>query len=241
MCEPALLACPLFDRIDLSDVETILSCLSASRKSYEKRSFIFLPEAPAASVGILLSGSAHIVRDDFWGNRRILARVGPGGLFGESCSCAEVDRLPFAVIAAEKSTALFVNYKRIITLCSSVCVFHTRLIQNMLRIVAEENIDLMHKIEHITRPTIKEKLSSYLSSEARKAGDRGFIIPFNRQELADYLGVDRSAMSHELCKMRDQGLLRFKKNHFELTAQGDIEGGFFKRGSRRERERGGKR
>jgi CRP-like cAMP-binding protein len=220
MYEPALLACPLFERISISDVEAILSCLSASRKSYEKRNFIFLPETPVVSVGILLSGSAYVVQDDFWGNRRILARIEPGGLFGESCSCAEVDRMPFAVIAAEKSTALFVNYKRITTLCSSVCAFHARLIQNMLHILAEENMGLMQKIEHITRPTIREKLSSYLSSEARKAGAQGFVIPFNRQDLADYLGVDRSAMSHELCKMRDEGLLRFKKNHFELTAGG---------------------
>ncbi|MDR2494303.1 MAG: Crp/Fnr family transcriptional regulator, partial [Spirochaetaceae bacterium] len=181
MYEPALRACPLFDRIESADVEAILSCLSASRKSYEKRAIIFAPESPASSVGILLSGSVHIVQDDFWGNRRILSRIEPGGLFGEYSSWKDAARLPFGVITVEKSTALFVDYRRIVTLCSSACVFHGRLIRNMLGILAEENIALMQKIEHITRPTIREKLRSYLSSQARKAGARRFAIPFNRQ------------------------------------------------------------
>ena len=213
---PVLRRCPLFAEIDGSDVGTILDCLSAYQKEYEKNRFIFMAEEPIRSVGILLSGSVHTVQDNFWGNRRILSRIEPGGLFGESCSCGEVHRLPFGVIAMEKSAVLFVDYKRIITLCSSVCLFHTRLILNMIRILAGENIMLIQKIEHITRPTIREKLRSYLSAQAQQAGSRRFVIPFNRQELADYLGVDRSAMSHELCKMRDEGILQFMKNHFKL-------------------------
>lgn len=197
-------------------METILTCLSAYQKEYEKSSFIFTAEEAVSAVGILLSGSALMVQDDFWGNRRILARIEPGGLFGESCACGETNRLPFGVTAAEKARVLFVDYKRIVTLCSSVCVFHTRLIRNMIRILAAENIMLIQKIEHISRPTIREKLRAYLSDQARQTGSRRFTIPFNRQELADYLGVDRSALSHELCKMRDEKIVQFRKNRFEL-------------------------
>jgi CRP-like cAMP-binding protein len=214
---PAILhTCPLFLGIDGAELHTLLDCLSASKKRYKKGGFIFRAEENVTSVGVVLSGSVHVIQEDFWGNRTILARIGPGGLFGEAFSCAEVDKLPVSVMAAESAEILFIDYKRIVTTCSSSCSFHTGLIKNMMHILARKNVLLTQKIEFVTQRTTKDKLLAYLSAQARQAASDTFEIPFSRQELADYLSVDRSAMSNELCKMRDEGILRFHKNHFEL-------------------------
>ncbi|MDR3114850.1 MAG: Crp/Fnr family transcriptional regulator [Treponema sp.] len=209
----------LFSSIDEADVRAILDCLGAYQQHYAKNTFVFIADTPLTSaipVGVLLSGRVHLIQDDFWGNRSIIAQVEPGGLLGEAFACGELRRLPVSALAVEASDMLLVDYKRILTLCSSVCVFHSRLISNMIHILAEHNIRLLQKIEHITRRTTREKLRSYLSSQALRAGNSRFDIPFNRQELADYLGVDRSALSSELGKMRDEGLLQFDRNHFVL-------------------------
>ncbi|GHV49629.1 Crp/Fnr family transcriptional regulator [Synergistales bacterium] len=168
------------------------------------------------AIGIVLSGGVHVLQEDFWGSRAILSHVAPGELFAEAFSCAGVGSLPVSVITTEPSEILFLDYKRVATTCSSSCAFHTGLIKNMMQILAGGNVMLTQKIEHLTRHTTREKLLSYLSEQARQAGQSAFEVPFNRQELADYLSVDRSAMSSELCKMRDDGILRFCKNHFEL-------------------------
>ncbi|MDR2397876.1 MAG: Crp/Fnr family transcriptional regulator, partial [Spirochaetaceae bacterium] len=201
------------------EIEKILHCLGARKKHYAKNAFIFIADTPlteALPLGILLSGKVYLIQDDFWGNRSLIAQVEAGGLVGEAFACGDLDCLPMSALAAETSVLLLVDYNRILRLCSPACAFHTRLIRNMIRILAKHNIGLIKKMEHITRRSTRAKLRSYLSSQAKYTGARDFVIPFNRQELADYLGVDRSAMSHELCKMRDEGLLQFRRNHFSL-------------------------
>ncbi len=214
----ALKSCPLFADISAEQLESLLNCLDASEKSFGKNKFIFLAGEPAVSVGIVLSGSVTILHEDFWGNRSILMRLGPGDLFAEAFSCAGSEPLPVSAIADEKTTIMLIDCRRIISTCSSSCVFHASLIKNLLVILAQKNIQLTRKIEHLTKHSTREKLLSYLSSQAQAAGKSKFDIPFNRQELADYLSVDRSAMSAELGKMRDEGLLRFERNHFELIS-----------------------
>ena len=222
--------CRLFAGIRESDLKNLLDCLSARQKYFAKNSFVFLAGEKIDSVGIVLSGAVHVMRDDFWGKRKIVARVGPGALFGEAFSCAAVEKLPVSVMAAEESEILFVNSKRIISPCTSgeprpystlaagisTCVFHATLIKNLTLLLAERNVALIQKLEHITQPTTREKLLSYLSEEAQLAGKNAFTIPFNREELADYLSVERSAMSAELSKMKDDGLILYQKNRFEL-------------------------
>lgn len=216
-----LKACPLFAGIDKNDLGSLLICLAAVPKSFDKNQFIYMTGDSAGSVGLVLSGSVTVMHEDFWGNRSILTRLGPGDLFAEAFSCSDNDKLPVSVSAAERSEVLMVDCKKIISTCSSVCVFHTQLIKNLLGVLAKKNTLLTQKIEHLSRSTTREKLLSYLSSQAQLYGKSSFEIPFNRQELADYLSVDRSAMSTELGKMRDEGLLSFNRNHFELYS--DIE------------------
>ncbi len=209
---------PLFTGISEAEARVLINCLSAQTQRFEKNGFILRAGDKVRSIGLILSGSVHIVKEDFWGNRTIIAKFEAGGIFGEALSYAQVETLPLSVIAAEQSEIMFLDYKRIISPCEKVCPFHNRLVENMLAILAKKNIILTQKIDHITRRTTREKLLSFLSEYAIRAGSNSFTIPFNRQELADYLSVDRSAMSRELSQMRDEGILRFDRNRFELIS-----------------------
>ena len=206
----------LFRDIEEKQLESLLGCLTAVRRTYAKDEFVFMADDKAEAVGVVLSGGVYVIQEDFWGNRAILAHIGPGGLFGEAFSCAEVDKLPVSVVAAENSEIMLIDYRKIVTSCASSCVFHARLIKNMLRILAEKNIMLTRKMEHLSKRTTREKLLSFLSNQAATAKNSTVTIPFNRQELADYLCVDRSALSRELSSMQDEGLIKYDKNRFEL-------------------------
>ncbi|HOJ48528.1 MAG TPA: Crp/Fnr family transcriptional regulator [Bacillota bacterium] len=206
----------LFAGIEEENIDRLLGCLSARAAEFKKDVYIMSMGEKPSDVGIVLSGSVNIISEDYWGNRTIIAKATAGELFAEAFSCADVKKLPVSVVSAEKTSVLLIDYKKIITTCTSACVFHTSLIRNMLQILANKSIYLMKKIEHTARRTTREKLLSYLSDQAIAAESSSFDIPFNRQELADYLCVDRSAMSNELSKLRDEGILEFKKNHFVL-------------------------
>lgn len=213
---PSIKKCPLFAGIEEKQLRTLLDCLAASQKHYPKNSFVFRAGEAVTAIGIVLSGSVHIIQEDFWGNRVILANIENGGLFGEAFSSAEIEQLPVSVLAVQSADILLVDYRRIITNCSSACVFHAQLIKNMLRILAGKNIMLTQKMELLSRRRTRDKLLAYLSAQALRAGNNTFVIPFNRQELAEYLAVDRSAMSSELAKMQQEGVLIFHRNQFTL-------------------------
>jgi CRP-like cAMP-binding protein len=213
---PVLSHCPLFQTIEEQDILSLLNCLTAKKKDYEKGSLIFRYGDTISTVGIVLTGAIHIEQDDYWGNRTIINRVGPGEMFGESFSFAEDRVLPVNISTPEPTTILLIDYRKIIKTCSAACTFHTRLIQNILTHLADQNIALVSKMEFVTQRTTREKLLAYLSTCARNEKRSSFEIPFNRQELADFLSVERSAMSAELGRMRDEGLIVFNKNQFRL-------------------------
>jgi CRP-like cAMP-binding protein len=216
----SLSQCPLFAGIAEADWESLLTCLSARRRVYAKGAFILRAKQRTGAVGIVLGGRAHLLKEDFWGNRTLLAEVRAGGLFAEAYAFTG-EALAVSVFAAEKTEALLLDCRRIIATCGSACAFHTALIGNMLRISVRKNMDLVDKIECLTKRTTRGKLLAFLSEQAKRAESNAFAIPFNRQELADYLAVDRSAMSTELSKMREAGILRCQKNRFELLTMPD--------------------
>lgn len=158
---------PLFAEIAVADLHTMLTCLAATKKSFAKNNFIFSANEKISSVGIILSGSAQIIKEDFWGNRSIIEKLGTGDLFAEAFSCAQIEQLPVSVLSTTKTEVLLIDYKRIISSCSSSCPFHTKLIQNMLKIIATKTILLTQKIEHITQRTTRDKLLSYLSAQSK--------------------------------------------------------------------------
>lgn len=207
---------PLWKGIAPQDLGQMLQCLTATERQYQKGEFLFYAGDKITAVGLVLSGCLHLVQEDFWGNRAILAEVTEGQLFGETYACIPSETLHISVYAAQDTKVLYLDVQRILQTCTSACHFHTQLIRNLLEISARKNLMLTQKISHMNQRTTREKLLSYLSEQAQKAGSACFTIPFSRQQLADYLCVERSAMSNTLCKLRDEGVLSFVRNRFEL-------------------------
>lgn len=207
----------LFDGINDNEIEDVLICLSATKRNYRKGEYIFRVGEHISSVALLLEGSVHIQREDYWGNLSILNKFFKGEVFGEAYAISENRAILNNVVAVENSVILFLDFNRIFIACSSGHKFYSVLIKNFFSLLAEKNRILAQKLGHMSQRTTREKLLSYLSEQSIKSGSPSFDIPFNRQQLADFLSVDRSAMSKELCKMRDDGLLSFNRNHFILT------------------------
>ena len=156
------------------------------------------------------------MQEDIWGNRNILSKAGPGQTFAAAFACAPGSVLNVSVVAETPVTALFLDVKRILTVCPSACAHHSRIIRNLLGELAEKNLRFGEKLTHMGQRTTRSKLMSYLSAEAQRRGAVEFDIPFSRQQLADFLGVERSGLSLELGKMKQDGLLDFHKSHFVL-------------------------
>jgi len=215
-CDDILTACPLFAGVDRADLGAMMGCLGAAEIAVKKNRPIFEEGGPARSVGILLSGRAQIVRTDYYGNRSIMASVAPGELFGEAFACADVEALPVSVIAAEDSRALLIDVERIMTACDRACSFHSQMIYNLLKIVANKNLVLHQRAEITSRRTTRDKLMTYLLLQAKRTRSDVFDIPFDRQGLADFLEVDRSGLSAEIGRLKKAGVLDCHKNRFRL-------------------------
>lgn len=211
-----LAACTLFEGVSREDMAAMLQCMQARVVDVPKGGAVFRADGPAEYVGILLSGGVVVLRDDFDGNRTIQAAMRPGDLFGETFACAGVSRLPVSVEADRPSRVLLIRLKQIIETCPSACGFHNRVVLNLLKVLAAKNLMLNGKLEITSRRTTRDKLLAYLSAQARAAGSDSFVIPFDRQGLADYLGVDRSALSAEIGKLRREGVLESYRSAFRL-------------------------
>lgn len=213
---PVLKRTKLFSGIGDDDIKAMLSCLGARLLTYKKGEYVLRQGEHLSDILVLAEGSLHIQRDDYWGNRSILGHIGVGEIFGEAYVAPESGTLLNDVIAVEDSSVYFFDVNRVISTCTSACRFHTIVVQNLFYAISDKNRGLVQKLDHMSRRTTREKLLAYLSEEAQRQNSASITIPFNRQQLADYLSVDRSAMSNELSRMRDEGLLEFEKNRFRL-------------------------
>jgi CRP-like cAMP-binding protein len=207
----------LFDGIKADDLSDMLACLGVKNQQYDKKSIVILAEDNVDHVGVVLQGAVLIVKEDFAGNRSIVDYVGQYEVFGEAFACAGIQKSPVTVVAAENSEIMWIQFRRIINTCSMSCMFHAKLIENMMKLLAVKNMQMNQKLEITSKRSIREKLTAYLLGQAQESQSHDFTIPLNRSELADYLYVDRSALSRELCKMRNEGLIEFNKNHFCLS------------------------
>lgn len=207
---------PLFEGISENEILGMLKCLNAHQRNFFEGSIIFQEGQRIGTVGVVLEGAVQVVREDVHGSRLIMAEWGPADLFAEAFAPAEIEEIPVSVFASAKSRILFLDFKRIITQCSSHCEFHTLLIRNMMKVLAIKNIMLSGRIELLGKRTIREKLLAYFWSQSRKTKKTRIVLPFNRNELADFLCVDRSAMSRVLGRMQEEGVISFKKNVFQL-------------------------
>lgn len=220
---PLLARTALFQGLTEEELRQTLDCLGAVKRSYPRQSFLLRAGDQTQSVGLLLSGSALLIQEDLWGRRNILAKVGPGDTFAEAFAAAG-GPLNLSVVAHEDSEVLLLDLNRVLTLCPSACPSHTKLVHNLVAVLAQKLLVLNDKITHMSRQTTQEKLLSYLSAQAQRQGSLTFDIPYDRQQLADYLCVDRAAMSSELSKLQKKGLLQYHRNHFTLVAHPFEEG-----------------
>ena len=216
---PVLRTCPLFFDIRSEDLLRMLSCLGADVHSYEKKETIIAEGSPATRLGIVLSGSAQNIQFDYEGNRSLLDSVSEGEIFAETFACAALPALPVAVVAGTSCVVMFLDCRHILHTCQNGCGFHQQLIYNLMKDLAHKTVQFHQKIEILARRTTREKLLTYLNFCAKEAGSRTFTIPFDRQELADYLEVDRSGLSVEISRLRAEGILENSRSRFTLLAQ----------------------
>lgn len=206
----------LFSGNSEEEIKAMLKCLGAMEKFYGKGDVIYHEGDCITNMGMVLSGSVWMENDDLWGNTSILSHMEAGQLFGETYACLPGEPLMVRVVAAEPTHVLFLDAVRLMRVCRNTCGHHARLIRNLLMSSAEKNLNLSRRIFHTSPKTIRGRLLAYLSFQASRQNSREFTIPFNRQQLADYLSVDRSALSNELSKMQKEGLIEVERNHFRL-------------------------
>ena len=207
----------LFHGIREQEIGAMLGCLGSRERRYDKGDIIFRAGEAVTEIGLVLGGSINIVVNFWWGNSNIFGHIGKGDIFAENYAAIPGKELLCDVVAAEDAEVLFLALGKLLTTCENGCPFHRRLIRNLLRVSAQKSLNLSTRMMHIAPKSIRERLLSYLSEQAMEHGAAHFSIPFSRQQLADYLGVDRSALSNELSKMQKDGLIEYKKNEFTLN------------------------
>lgn len=210
-----LTECALFHGLREAQIREMLPCLSTRQSRFRRGQFLLRAGDRVAFAGILLSGEAEVLQEDFWGNRNLLAAVGPGDLFAEAFACAHAVS-PVSVLCKTDGSVLYLNVRAVFSPCEKACAQHKALSQNLIRVLAEKNMQLNEKAGFLSQRTTREKLLAYLSAQARRAGSASFRIPFDRQQLADFLSVNRSAMSAELSRMQREGLLCADRSSFTL-------------------------
>ena len=205
----------LFEGIEDEEMETMLKCLGAFTRRYAKDEFLFRRGDRTDCLGVVLSGNIREIREDWWGNRTILADARKEQVICMDYACTS-DPLDISIVATEPTEVMFLDVGRAANVCNSSCAFHNRLVKNLMRRLAGMSLGMNHRLDQLSKRSTREKICAFLSDQARAAGSSEFVIGMNRQEMADYLGVDRSAMSTELGKMQRDGILEFQKNHFVL-------------------------
>lgn len=209
-------SCSLFDGIETENLLRMLNCLGARVEFFDKKYTVIAEGYPAKYIGIVLSGGVQMVKTDFYGNRSIVAVSVAGEMFCEAFACAEVESIPLSIIATEPSEIMLIDVSHILHTCQNNCGFHQLLIFNLMKSLAVKNLMFHQKIEVTSKRSTREKLMAYLTGMEKKTGERKFEIPFDRQELADYLEVERSGLSAEISKLKKEGIINADKKYFEL-------------------------
>lgn len=213
--------CPLFYGINEEELLRLLSCLGAVVEQFDKKYTVLREGDSARYIGIVLSGSVQIIQIDYFGNRNIITEIGTSELFGEAFACAEIEKMPVQIIANEPSEIMLIDSAHIIHTCSNACGFHQKLIFNLMKDLSQKTLLFHSKLDIVSKRTTRDKLLAYLFNEAKRKESNSFNIPFDRQELADFLGVDRSGLSVEIGRLKKEGIIDSHKNHFTLIKKTD--------------------
>lgn len=205
---------PLFSNVSQEDFSAMMNCLGGYTKKYNKKEAIHIFGDKIDTIGIIITGSVGIFQQDIFGNETILAKAYSGETFGEVFACADVLDIPVSVVSQDNSEILFLNYRKILTTCNKACVFHSAITENLVKIIATKCIFLNRKLEILSKRTMREKILAYLFFEGM--GAKKIKSRFNREEMASFICVDRSALSYELSKMQRDGIIAYRKNEFEI-------------------------
>lgn len=205
----------LFRGCSEEDILNMSEHLDFRTDRYRKGDVIFSTGSVVTDIGLVLSGSVRIEHTDLWGNKSILGLTPAGGVFAESYACIPNEPMMVDAVANEDCDILFISVPRLFIPCSA-CGSQNRLIQNLVMISAGKNLQLSRRSLHTSPKTIRGRLFSYFSQQVSAQGSNKIVIPFDRQQLADYLNLDRSALSKELGKMRNDGLIEYNKNTFVI-------------------------
>lgn len=209
--------CPFFSGMNDEEILAILHCVEAKTYKKKAKEYVFRAGDHISAMGLVLSGSVLIVQEDLWGHRNVMAKIESGDFFAEAFAAISETVLNISVIADEECEILMLNVNRILSVCPTACEHHTRLIRNLVCLLADKVLLINDKVTHMSKRTTREKLLSYLSSESIRQGKLSFDIPYDRQQLADFLCVERAAMSVEISKLRREGLLETDRKHFVLN------------------------
>ena len=212
----ALVGTRLFEHISGEELSAMLECLGARERTCRKGEFIVLEGDVLDCIGAVVEGSVQMRKEDVWGGSSILAVVGPGEVFGESIVCGGLDRSVVSFLAGADTRMLLLSFRRVLCTCSRSCRFHHRLVENMVGLIAAKNVQLMEKLEITSKKSIRERVLTWCSQQAQRSGSPRFTSELGRVELADYLCVDRSALTRELSRMKEEGLLDYERNSFRL-------------------------
>lgn len=210
---------PLFTSLKEDELTQILECLCARRRLYSAKEFIIRETDVTGEIGVVLSGSVHIITEDAFGNRSITAKLSRGEPFGQVYASGNVQASPVSVQADTDCEVLFLKFHKIVSPCSRACRFHSKVIENMMGVLADRNIMMNRKLNILSQRTIRDKLLAFLWWQAEISGSRSFEIPYNRDELADFLCVNRSALSREISHMCDEGIIETERSHFRLQEE----------------------
>ena len=209
---------PVFYGMNDDELKGLLECFNARIRKYEKEEMIIRQGDIISNIYLILDGEVNIEKDSYWGRRIIISRLGQNDNLALSFVGSKNIESSIDAITVEDTLVLILSYEKCTSMCQNACTRHKILINNLFQILSKENIELIQKIENVSQKSIRDKLLTYLSNEARKKHSNSFDIQFNRQDLADYLNVDRSAMSFELSKLQKEGFIKYDKNHFELLS-----------------------
>lgn len=208
--------CPFFSGMEDLEILAVLQCVNAAVLKKHCDEYIFRAGESTQAMGMVLAGSVLIIQEDLWGHRNIMAKITSGDIFAESYAATPGSVLNISVVANEDAEILLLNVDRLLATCPTACAHHTRLIRNLISVLANKVLMFNNKITHMSKRSTREKLLSFLSAESIRQGKLSFDILYDRQQLADYLCVERAAMSVELGKLKKEGILDTKRNHFIL-------------------------
>lgn len=211
------LSSKLFEGIKPEEFSHTLDCIKAFEKSYHKGSYIIMQGDKVKNLGMVITGKIDIVKENIYGNRRLITTIEKDMIFAESLAAAGLEESPISAVAKEDSRVLFIPLESLLVMCSNSCAFHNRLITNMVKMLATKNLMLTQKLDYLTSRTTRERVAKYFIDTANRMGKTTVKIPYNRNQLAEYLGVDRSVLSRELSKLKQEGILSFDKNTFHIA------------------------